>query len=138
MQLARHLLDQLIAHVEAVSPAEGCGLLAMDAGGLVRRVYAIDNVADSAVRFTADPDGHFAALVDAEANGWHIGGAFHSHPRSAAVPSRTDIAGALDPDWVHIIVGLAGITPEVRAWWIRHGRCTEEPVTLSEDRLPCR
>ena len=138
MHLARELVTELIAHVTAVSPAEGCGLLAMDPAGTVRRVYCVDNAADSPVRFTVDPDGHFAALRDAEANGWQIGGVFHSHPRSAAVPSRTDVLGALDPDWVHLIIGLAGATPEVRAWWIRHGRCTEEPVTMSEDRLPCR
>ena len=70
MHLAPELITELIAHVTAVAPAEGCGLLAMDAGGVVRRVYCLANVVDSPVRFTVDPDGHVAALRDAEANGW--------------------------------------------------------------------
>ncbi|MBI5157757.1 MAG: M67 family metallopeptidase [Acidimicrobiia bacterium] len=138
MYLAPELVAEILTHVTALSPMEGCGLLAMDGGDVVRRVYCLDNVADSPVRFTVDPDGHFAALGDAEANGWRIGGVFHSHPRSAAVPSRTDIAGALDPEWVHLIIGLTDATPEIRAWWIRRGQPAEVPVTVGEERLQCR
>ncbi len=138
MHLAPELITEVIAHVTAAAPAEGCGLLAMDMKGVVRRVYPLRNADQSPIRFTVDPDGHFASVRDAEANGWHIGGVFHSHPRSAAVPSRTDIAGALDPEWVHVIVGLASEAPEVRAWWIRHGQCIEESVVVAAEDLRCR
>jgi len=112
--------------------------LAVDAGGEVRVAYCLGNVERSSTRFTVDPDGHFAALCHAEGNGWQIGGAFHSHPRSAAAPSRTDVAGALDPDWVYLIVGLGGGTSEVRGWRIRGGEVIEEPITLIEgSTAPC-
>ena len=137
MRLSREIVDRVLAHLVGSAPEEGCGLLAIDGDGSVCHAYCLDNVARSSVRFTVDPDGHFAALVHAEANGWRIGGVFHSHPRSAAQPSRTDVAGALDGEWVHLIVGLGGGRPELRAWWIRDGAATEEPVVI-ESGLPCR
>ncbi len=91
------------------------------------------NVERSPVRFTVDPDGHFAALQAAESEGWSLGGVYHSHPRSRPVPSRHDLAAALDPRWIHLIVGLAGEVPEVRGWRIVAGQATEIPTTIVED-----
>ncbi|HLE39032.1 MAG TPA: M67 family metallopeptidase [Acidimicrobiia bacterium] len=138
VRLPRDVQEAVIAHSVAALPEEACGLLAVDAGGEVRVAYCLGNVERSSTRFTVDPDGHFAALCHAEGNGWQIGGAFHSHPRSAAAPSRTDVAGALDPDWVYLIVGLGGGTSEVRGWRIRGGEVIEEPITLIEgSTAPC-
>ena len=136
MRLPRDIAEVVIAHLAAAVPEEGCGLLAIDDAGEVRHAYCLDNLDRSPVRFTVDPDGHFAALRHAESNGWKVGGAFHSHPRSAAVPSRTDIARALDPEWVHLIVGLGGQTPQVRAWRIRDGEVTEEPLERAQIGSP--
>jgi proteasome lid subunit RPN8/RPN11 len=96
----------------------------------VVQAYPVANVERSPVRYTVDPDGHFAALRAAEESGWSLGGAYHSHPRSAAVPSRSDVAGALDPQWLHLIVGLAGPEPELRAWRIVAGDAVEVPVVI--------
>lgn len=133
VRLPPEVMATIVAHVRAAVPEEGCGLLAVDDAGEVRHAYCLGNVERSPVRFTIDPDGHFAALRHAEARGWIIGGDFHSHPRSAALPSRTDVAGALDPDWMHVIVGLGGAVVEVRAWRIRCGEVTEEPVAVIGD-----
>ncbi|HAX81025.1 MAG TPA: hypothetical protein DCY40_00460 [Actinobacteria bacterium] len=133
VRLPPEVMATIVAHARAVAPEEGCGLLAVDESGEVRHAYCLGNVERSPVRFTIDPDGHFAALRHTEAMGWIIGGDFHSHPRSAALPSRTDVAGALDPDWLHVIVGLAGEVAEVRAWRIRSGEVTEEPVAVTGD-----
>lgn len=112
-------------------PEEACGLLAVDADGQVRRAYCLANVERSPVSFTVDPDEHYASLVDAESNGWSLGGSFHSHPRTGAVPSQTDMARALEPNWVYVIVGLADPdSTEVRAWRIRAQGAVEEPVEV--------
>ncbi len=124
-------------HAAAALPNEGCGLFAVDATGAIRHVYPLKNIDISPVRFTVDPDGHFAAIGHAESNGWLIGGAFHSHPRSAPEPSRADIAGALDPTWVHLIVGLGGDVPVLKAWRIRDGQALEVAVTEGS-ATPCR
>jgi [CysO sulfur-carrier protein]-S-L-cysteine hydrolase len=108
----------------------------MDTDGCVRRAYCLTNVDRSPSSFTLDPDEHYASLVDAESSGWVLGGSFHSHPRTAAVPSQTDVVRALEPEWVYVIVGLSAPgSPEVRAWRIRSGIAAEEPIL---EGAPCR
>ena len=60
----------------------------------------------------------------------HEVGIYHSHPKSAAEPSQTDINLAHYPHWTYLIVSLAG-EPEVRAWRIADGRVEEEPIELA-------
>jgi proteasome lid subunit RPN8/RPN11 len=44
---------------------------------------------------------------------------YHSHPTSAPVPSRKDLErNYWGETAVHVIVGLAGAVPDVRAWWL--------------------
>ncbi len=81
--------------------------------------YATTNVERSRVRFTVSPLEHYGANRHAENQGWSIGGSFHSHPTSAAFPSARDIAGALDPDWLYLVVGMGNGFPEVRGFRIR-------------------
>ncbi len=54
---------------------------------------------------------------------------YHSHPRSPAEPSQTDINLATYPHWRYVIVSLAG-EPTVRAWRISDGRVEEEDVAV--------
>jgi proteasome lid subunit RPN8/RPN11 len=124
--LASQVTDAMIAHARFTYPEEACGLLGVDDSGGVRMVYCLTNVERSPYRFTVDPNEHYRAWRHAERNGWDIRGAFHSHPSSAAIPSATDIAGALDPTWLHLIVGLADqANPEIRAYRIVDGEAVE-------------
>jgi proteasome lid subunit RPN8/RPN11 len=116
----------MVAHCLDALPNEGCGLFAVDRGGVVE-VYPADNADPSPRRFTVPPEQHYAALEAATSKGWVLGGSFHSHPGGRAEPSSADIAGALDPDWVYIVIGLRS-EPEVRAWRIH--RLMEEEVAL--------
>ena len=123
----------MVAHARFCDPEEACGLLAGEPGEPPRMVYSLTNADASTTAFTVDPDEHFAALRHAERSGMELVGAFHSHPRSPAVPSRTDIARALEPDWLYVIVGLVdGAAPEIRAWRIRDGETNEVAATLPE------
>lgn len=84
-------------------PEEACGLLA-GAPGRVEFVYPLTNVAHSPTAFTIAPEEHFRAWKHAEAHGWELIGAFHSHPQGPPHPSPTDQRLATEPDWIHIIV----------------------------------
>jgi proteasome lid subunit RPN8/RPN11 len=129
MRLPEHIRDEIVSHTLAMRPQEACGLIAVDSEGWVKRAYCLTNIDRSPTSFTIDPDEHYASLVDAEANGWVLGGSFHSHPRTTSAPSRTDVARALEPDWVYLIVGLADAdAPDVRAWRIRQGTASEELI----------
>ena len=117
------------AHARRTFPEEACGLLARGLDGELTKAYCLTNADRSPSSFTVDPDEHFAALRHAEGNGWSIAGAFHSHPRTAPVPSPADVRGALDPDWVHVIVGPVEAGPmALAAYRIRDGRV--EPLEI--------
>jgi len=117
------------SHAIAGFPQEACGLLAADADGFLRMAYPLTNVEASTHRFTIDPDEHWGALRHAERNGWSICGAFHSHPTSPPRPSGADLAGALDPEWVHVIVGPVDPGPmELAGYRIEGGVAT--PIDL--------
>jgi proteasome lid subunit RPN8/RPN11 len=71
------------------------------------------------------PEDHFAAIRHARATGQLVIGAYHSHPRSPAAPSETDIEEANDPELLHVIVSLATDPPSVRAYRLADGLATE-------------
>lgn len=117
----------MVAHASFCLPDEACGLLAADAAGRLRMAYCLSNSAPSPTAFTLDPGEHFRALRHAEAQGWHLAGVFHSHPGGPAFPSATDVAQALEPEWLYVVVGLQpSAAPEVRGFWIREAVIEEE------------
>lgn len=124
--------DAIVTHAKFCFPEEACGLIAVDEDNVLRMVYATTNVERSRVRFTVAPREHFGAIRHAEERGWVIAGSFHSHPDSSAFPSARDIDGALDPDWLYVIVGLGDGAPEVRGFRIRDYEVAE--VALMEKR----
>lgn len=115
LHLPQHLRAVIVAHCRAALPNEGCGLLALD-GDAVVEVYPTDNEDRSPVAYTVPPRQHFDALGDAESHGWSLGGAFHSHPGGPARMSATDLAKALERDWVYLVVGLGSGTVDIGAW----------------------
>jgi proteasome lid subunit RPN8/RPN11 len=100
----------MIEHCVAALPNEGCGLLAVS-DGVVMKVYPTANEDASPTSYTIPPQEHFGALTDAEAHGWEIGGVFHSHPGGPAVMSATDLEKAIEPDWIYVVVGLDNDEP---------------------------
>jgi len=123
--IAGQVRDAMVAHAHFCLPEEACGLMAVDDGGTIRMVYATTNVDRSAVRFTVSPNEHFRAIRHAERQGWAIAGSFHSHPASAAYPSATDVAGALDSEWLYVIVGMGNGAPDVRGFRIADSKVSE-------------
>jgi proteasome lid subunit RPN8/RPN11 len=58
-------------------------------------------------------------------------GIYHSHPRSPAEPSQTDINLADYPEYVYLIVSLAEAEPVVRAWRIADRKVSEEEIEFT-------
>jgi proteasome lid subunit RPN8/RPN11 len=113
---ARTMLD----HARREQPRECCGLL-VGAGGRVTAAVPMRNLAPGHTRYRVDPSGHIALqrvlrVIEPELA---IIGVYHSHPRGPAAPSETDIAEALYPDWIHVIIGFAGARPTIRAFTIK-------------------
>jgi len=95
--------------------------------GTVEEVFRAVNERKSPYGYELDHRSLFAANELDDAG--HDVGIYHSHPRSEAKPSQTDINLAHYPDWTYWIVSLDG-EPTVRAWRIADGSVEEEPVEL--------
>jgi proteasome lid subunit RPN8/RPN11 len=114
VRVAAGVFDALIRHSREDATLECCGLL-IGAGLEVTEAVPARNIAsDPATRFTIEPEDHIKARRAARASGLNVIGFYHSHPRSAATPSETDIAENSYPGVIHAIVSLAGATPVVR------------------------
>jgi proteasome lid subunit RPN8/RPN11 len=127
VRISRADWDELIAHARADAPNECCGYLwATD--GSVQAVRRAENVRHSPYGYELDSESMLAAWKLDDESGFQVG-TYHSHPKSPAEPSQTDINIADYPDWLYVIVSLEG-EPTIRAWWIRDGKGTEEPLDV--------
>jgi len=118
-------LDTAVSHAREMAPAECCGVLLGDPDVVIHARRA-RNLATDQNRFLIDPKDHFDARREARARGLDVIGFYHSHPRSAALPSPTDLAEASYPDHLYLIVGLAGEQPDVRLYRLEASGFTEE------------
>lgn len=125
LSIAAGLCQEMVEHALRESPREACGLL-LGLEGRILSVHPARNELGDEARYRIDPRDHFAAIRAARARGLAVMGAFHSHPRSPAVPSPTDREQAW-PELVYVIVSLA-TDPQgksVRAWQLRDGTFRE-------------
>lgn len=136
ISIAQRAFDEMVAHCEAGRPNEACGLLA-GRGGHIERVIRMSNAAASPLRYALDPKEQFDAYQLMEKGGIDLAGVFHSHTRTAAIPSPTDIRLATE-DVPYVIVSLASTPAEARAFRIVKRNWTDESGDVQEVPLTVR
>jgi proteasome lid subunit RPN8/RPN11 len=116
MQIHSTVRDAVVAHARRDAPFECCGLL-LGQEGMLEEAVPAGNLRRSRTRYLIDPRDHFAALRRARQGGRVVLGAYHSHPRSAAVPSPADLEEAHDAAFLYVIVSLQDPrSPDVQAY----------------------
>jgi proteasome lid subunit RPN8/RPN11 len=144
VSLPAAIRDALVAHARAELPNEACGLIAGTApaadGGSATRWYATRNRAASPLRYEAHPDDLLRASLEIDDAGEMIWGIVHSHVRSPARPSPTDVGLAFYPDALYVLVSLAPDQADpatgaesVRAWRIVDGAVFEVVLEAEAD-----
>lgn len=134
----------MVAHARELDPYECCGLLA-GKNGVVSHQYRITNTVAkdttalqvfegaqvkrlgdlvdttrAEVAYFMDPKEMLAAFKDMRERQLEITVIYHSHPRSPAIPSSTDIGLAYYPDVAYLIISLEHKSrPDIRAYWIQ-------------------
>jgi proteasome lid subunit RPN8/RPN11 len=126
VRIARPLLDDIVAHARDDVPNECCGMVA-GLDGAATRVYRARNAEESPFRYIIHPQDQFRITMEIEDRGEEITAIYHSHTKSPAEPSQTDINLAENwPDPLYLICSLADPDrPDVRAWSIRDGSVEE-------------
>ena len=133
--LSRDVYDRMLAHAVAGLPEEACGLFAaVSEGGDVVAFYPMTNAAASESIYEFDGAEHLAVEKQAEEAGLTVIGVMHSHTRSTAYPSPTDVAQATRFDplgvWHYVIVSLKHPEPALRSYRIIAERISEEEVRV--------
>jgi proteasome lid subunit RPN8/RPN11 len=132
MRIAQSLIDQMVAHSREDLPNECCGMI----GGREDEasvVIPVVNSAASPLRYEMDPQGQFNALKAIEDDGKELLAIYHSHTKSAAYPSQTDVNQAVAwPDQIYVIVSLADEdAPDVKAYLLKDLRIADVEIVIS-------
>ena len=130
MRISQAQINQLIAHARADHPNECCGLIGSK-DGRVSEIFEAINAAASPLRYELDPRDLLRIFEELDEKSLDLGAIYHSHTRSAAYPSQTDINLALYPDSLYVIVSIAEPdSPDVRAFRIVDRQVTEVPLEV--------
>ena len=137
MRLPSALADQIIEHARAEFPNECCGLIA-GSGGLATRVLPTTNAEGTPFMYVMDPREQMELMDAIEDAGEDLVAIYHSHTRSAAYPSKTDVELAFFAEPLYVIVSLQDADqPVIRAFRLARSapegeQITEEPITAPD------
>jgi proteasome lid subunit RPN8/RPN11 len=126
MRITREMLDEIAAHAREEAPNECCGMIgARD--GAATSLYRARNAEASPLRYVVHPQDQFRIMERMDEHGEQLGAIYHSHTKSPAYPSQTDINLAEGwPDPLYVICSIADAeAPDVRAFAIREGGVEE-------------
>jgi [CysO sulfur-carrier protein]-S-L-cysteine hydrolase len=117
MKIPQALIDEMVAHAREDLPNECCGMIG-GRDGEATSVVRVENAAASPLRYEMDSKGQIQAYNAIQDNGEELLGIYHSHTRSAAYPSQTDVNQAVAwPEQVYVIVSLEDEeAPDVKAY----------------------
>lgn len=130
LTMPRALADEMVRHCLEGRPHEACGILG-GRDGLVTRVFRMSNADRSPVRYSLEPKEQLAVYNTLDAEGLELSAVFHSHTRTEAHPSPTDVRLAAE-EVPYLIVSLAADPPAMRAWRILKQSWTDERGSVQE------
>ena len=129
MKVPKAIYDELLAHAREDAPNECCGLIG-GGDGAAATVYRAQNAEASPLRYNLDPQDQFRIMTEMDEAGEELVGIYHSHTKSPAYPSQTDINLAAYPDAIYLIVSLAEGEEPLRGFNIVDGEVSETELSI--------
>lgn len=129
MRIPREIYAELLDHAREDAPNECCGLIGGN-DGVAETVYRARNAEASPLRYNLDPKDQFRIMSQMDEGGEELAAIYHSHTKSPAYPSQTDINLAAYPDAVYLIVSLAEGEEPLRGFQILDGKVSEAELTI--------
>jgi len=136
VSISPDLVEAIVAQARAEDPNEACGLIVGDRpaadGGRPLRFEPTRNKAASPYRYEIHPDDLLRLTIatdDADEVFWAI---VHSHVRSPAYPSPTDVGLAFYPEALYMLVSLAEHEPSLGAFRIVDGEIHRVELLVGE------
>jgi proteasome lid subunit RPN8/RPN11 len=139
MRVRQAVFDAITAHARGQGPRECCGLLVAHAGVIVEAVPATNVAAEPHRRYELSPVDHLAVikrcreLTNRGTGTFEVVGVYHSHPRTAPVPSPTDLEQAFE-EFLYVIAGPADASAplDIRGYRLRQGQFEREELIVDE------
>lgn len=139
-RLEKRYADEIIAHAREAAPLEECCGILGGKDGQVLKLWRTTNSEHSPFRYRVDDRELLKIYRELWANQWEMVGIYHSHIRTEAYPSPTDISLATQaeklaewPNVVYLLVSLQDPQrPQLRAFRIHDGKVTEEQLEIVE------
>jgi proteasome lid subunit RPN8/RPN11 len=93
VRIPRDIRDRIFEQARAELPNECCGMIGGTGGegGEARTLYPARNAEASPFRYVLDPSDQFRINDEIERSGEELAAIYHSHTKSEAYPSQTDI-----------------------------------------------
>ncbi len=131
LQVPCRIYEEMVNHARRELPNECCGLIAGtppatdSTVAIATRLYRLVNELASPSEYLSEPRSLLHATRDMREQGIDILAVYHSHPKSAPVPSKKDLVRCFYRQAMQFIISLLGDEPEVRAWWLQDESFTE-------------
>jgi len=123
------MVEEIVEHARAGLPDEACGIVS-GTGATATRFHPAVNGDASPFRYSIESRDLLRIVTDIDDAGEDLLAIYHSHTRSAAYPSRTDVDLAFYPGVAYLIVSLADRdTPEIRAFLISRDAPPEDQIS---------
>jgi proteasome lid subunit RPN8/RPN11 len=130
VQIRNAIAGAIADHARREHPAECCGLLS-GSNGLITDIHQLRNDAEKPeTRYFATPEELFAAMRRIRESGQSLLGVYHSHPRTPAYPSVSDVEMAFYPEAYYFIISLEP-SIELRAFKIEDARIEDVEIVSS-------
>lgn len=131
MRISQGLIDEMIVHAREDLPNECCGMIG-GSDGEATAVIRVANSAASPLRYEMDPQQQYNALKSIEDGGDELLAIYHSHTKSSAYPSQTDVNQAVAwPEQIYVIVSLADEeAPDVKAYLLKDLRIADAEIDV--------
>jgi [CysO sulfur-carrier protein]-S-L-cysteine hydrolase len=132
MRISQGLIDEIVAHARDELPNECCGMVG-GRDGEASVVIRVANAAASPLRYEMDAQEQYNALKAIEGEGDELLAIYHSHTKSAAYPSQTDVNQAVAwPEQIYLIVSLADSdAPDLKGYLLKDLRIADAEVVIS-------
>jgi len=127
MRIPRSMIDEMVAHAHEDLPNECCGLIGGN-DGEARTLYRARNAFASPLSYRVDPADQYRIIEkEMRGRGEELLAIYHSHTKSPAYPSQTDLNEAVSwPEQVYLIVSLQDPDmPDVKAFWLKDNEIAE-------------
>jgi proteasome lid subunit RPN8/RPN11 len=132
MKISKRLVDEMVAHAREDLPNECCGLIG-GTDGDAKTLYRARNAFASPFSYRVDPADQYRIIEkEMRGRGEDLVAIYHSHTKSPAYPSQTDLNEAASwPEQVYLIVSLRDReSPEVKAFWLKDGEIADAELVV--------